>query len=187
MTYVIERGLCKVRPYLQTKSIFCKERWLGHTVEAVLAAEFKNRGMAAHARAIGRGEVALLRRAGRGRHKKKGHQGQQAESTFRVERVAGAQVAAEVIRAGDVIEYQAHVHEPPVACPPWLVGWMEHGGDCEGLVLEETADTLVIDKPAGVPVHPTGRYNENSLTVMLEHLLGYKVYGKYFVSLFNHF
>lgn len=45
-------------------------------------------------------------------------------------------------------------------------------------VVHETEDMLVINKPAGVPVHPTGRYVKNTLTEILNAELGYKLYGK---------
>lgn len=51
-------------------------------------------------------------------------------------------------------------------------------------IVSETVDMLVINKPAGVPIHPTGRYIKNSLTTILEHELGYKVYGEFFFFFF---
>jgi tRNA pseudouridine synthase 9 len=55
-----------------------------------------------------------------------------------------------VIKNGDVISHTLHRHEPPVTAQP--IG-----------VVSETDSTIVIDKPAGVPVHPAGRYNYNSV------------------------
>lgn len=43
-----------------------------------------------------------------------------------------------------------HRHEPPVTAEP--IG-----------IVHEDNDMIVIDKPAGVPVHPAGRYNFNSI------------------------
>jgi tRNA pseudouridine synthase 9 len=55
-----------------------------------------------------------------------------------------------IIKNGDVISHTLHRHEPPVTGLP--IG-----------VLHEDDDMIVINKPAGVPVHPAGRYNYNSV------------------------
>jgi 23S rRNA pseudouridine1911/1915/1917 synthase len=39
-------------------------------------------------------------------------------------------------------------------------------------VLYEDSDLLVIDKPAGLPVHPTARYHKNTLTALLRERFG---------------
>ena len=55
-----------------------------------------------------------------------------------------------IVKNGDLISHTLHRHEPPVTEQPI------------GIVYEDN-DLIVIDKPAGMPVHPTGRYNFNSL------------------------
>ena len=47
-----------------------------------------------------------------------------------------------------------HRHEPPVTANPIEI-------------VHEDEDLIVINKPAGVPVHPTGRYNYNSVTEIM--------------------
>ncbi|KAF2490036.1 pseudouridine synthase [Lophium mytilinum] len=59
-----------------------------------------------------------------------------------------------LIRNGDVITHTIHRHETPVSATPI------------GIVYEDN-DLIVINKPAGVPVHPAGRYNFNSITEIL--------------------
>ena len=59
-----------------------------------------------------------------------------------------------VVRNGDVISHTLHRHEPPVTATP--IG-----------IVHENDDFLVINKPAGVPVHPTGRYKFNSLVEII--------------------
>ena len=54
------------------------------------------------------------------------------------------------MKNGDVISHTLHRHEPPVSGQP--IG-----------VVHEDNDIIVINKPAGVPVHPAGRYNYNSI------------------------
>ena len=60
-----------------------------------------------------------------------------------------------VIEEHDVIVTRLHRHEPPVPDTPVVVLSVEEG-------------FVVVDKPAGVPVHPTGRYNKNTVVSILE-------------------
>lgn len=55
-----------------------------------------------------------------------------------------------IVKNGDIISHTLHRHEPPVTGSP--IG-----------IIHEDDDMIVISKPAGVPVHPAGRYNYNSV------------------------
>ena len=55
-----------------------------------------------------------------------------------------------IIKNGDLISHTLHRHEPPVTAQP--IG-----------IVHEDNDVIIINKPAGVPVHPSGRYNYNSV------------------------
>ena len=59
-----------------------------------------------------------------------------------------------VIKNGQMISHTLHRHEPPVTSLP--IG-----------IIHETDDLIVIDKPAGVPVHSAGRYHYNSVVEIL--------------------
>ena len=58
------------------------------------------------------------------------------------------------IKNGDIISHTLHRHEPPVTAQP--IG-----------IVHEDDDMIVINKPAGVPVHPAGRYNYNSIVEIM--------------------
>ncbi|KAK0386640.1 hypothetical protein NLU13_6475 [Sarocladium strictum] len=61
-----------------------------------------------------------------------------------------------VLINGDLICHTMHRHEPPVTADP--VG-----------VIHEDDEMIVLNKPAGVPVHPAGRYKYNSvIEIMLD-------------------
>ncbi|KIV93977.1 hypothetical protein PV10_05144 [Exophiala mesophila] len=60
-----------------------------------------------------------------------------------------------VVKNGDVISHTLHRHEPPVTAQPIRV-------------IDETDSMIVIEKPAGVPVHPAGRYNYNSVVEIMK-------------------
>jgi tRNA pseudouridine synthase 9 len=59
-----------------------------------------------------------------------------------------------IVKNGDVISHTLHRHEPPVSA-------QEIG------IVHEDNDIIVINKPAGVPVHPAGRYNYNSIVEIM--------------------
>lgn len=60
-----------------------------------------------------------------------------------------------ILRNGDLVSHKTHRHEPPVSADPILV-------------IHEDDDMLVVNKPAGIPVHPAGRYTYNSLNEILK-------------------
>jgi tRNA pseudouridine synthase 9 len=66
-----------------------------------------------------------------------------------------------VVHNGDVISHTIHRHEPPVT--PDEVG-----------IVHEDEDIIVINKPSGVPVHPAGRYNFNSVIEIVRSQRGYQ-------------
>lgn len=66
-----------------------------------------------------------------------------------------------VVKNGDMITHTIHRHEPPVTAEPVRV-------------IHEDGDIIVINKPAGVPVHPAGRYNYNSVVEILRSDRGYE-------------
>jgi tRNA pseudouridine32 synthase len=59
-----------------------------------------------------------------------------------------------IVKNGDLVSHTLHRHEPSVAAAPIAI-------------LHEDEELLVINKPAGIPVHPAGRYNYNSVLGIL--------------------
>jgi len=58
------------------------------------------------------------------------------------------------VKNGDLVSHTMHRHEPPVTAQP--IG-----------IVHEDDDIIAINKPAGMPVHPAGRYNYNSIVEVL--------------------
>lgn len=58
------------------------------------------------------------------------------------------------VKNGDLVSHTLHRHEPPVTAQ--AIG-----------VVHEDDDMVVINKPAGLPVHPAGRYNYNSIVEVM--------------------
>jgi tRNA pseudouridine synthase 9 len=59
-----------------------------------------------------------------------------------------------IVKNGDIVSHTMHRHEPPVNDKP--IG-----------IIHEDDHMMVISKPAGIPVHPAGRYNYNSVIEIL--------------------
>lgn len=66
-----------------------------------------------------------------------------------------------IVKNSDVISHKIHRHEPPITAAPIKI-------------LHKTDTMLVVDKPASVPVHPSGRYRFNSLVEILRWDHGFK-------------
>jgi tRNA pseudouridine synthase 8/2,5-diamino-6-(5-phospho-D-ribitylamino)-pyrimidin-4(3H)-one deaminase len=68
-----------------------------------------------------------------------------------------------IIRNGDLICHRIHRHEPPVSSRPVKI-------------VSQDENIVVIDKPSGVPVHPTGRFRHNTVTYILKKEHGLNVH-----------
>ncbi|KAA8912902.1 DRAP deaminase [Sphaerosporella brunnea] len=141
--YYFEDGLRKVYPYYFTFNTFCKERWRGKSLLEIFSTEFRDRPVEYYAAAIAAGTVCVV-------------------ATDKRTVLAGAPARAgldTIVQNGDMISHTMHRHEPPVTDQPI------------GIVYEDDG-IIAISKPAGVPVHPTGRYNYNSVTEIMKHERG---------------
>ncbi|KAK9454152.1 pseudouridine synthase [Dipodascopsis uninucleata] len=68
-----------------------------------------------------------------------------------------------VVRNGDLISHRIHRHEPPIPATPIKIVYQDE-------------NIIAIDKPSGIPVHPTGRYRFNTITEIMKHELGLAVH-----------
>jgi tRNA pseudouridine synthase 9 len=155
--YYFEDGLRKVHPYYFTYNTFCKERWRGKTLLEIFLKEFRDRPEEYYVRSPPHPQLDnchIDRSAQRGAI---------AAGTVCVSGTdkGGALSVPRtgidtIVNNGDMISHTMHRHEPPVTDKPI------------GVVYED--DSIVaISKPAGVPVHPTGRYNHNSVTEIMRY------------------
>ncbi|GJN91944.1 hypothetical protein Rhopal_004972-T1 [Rhodotorula paludigena] len=67
-----------------------------------------------------------------------------------------------MLRNGDLISNVLHRHEPPVVAGPIKIIY-------DGRLPGNDGETLVVEKPGSMPVHPTGRYNFNTLLEILKY------------------
>ncbi|KAK9351272.1 pseudouridine synthase [Lipomyces doorenjongii] len=68
-----------------------------------------------------------------------------------------------IVRNGERISHRIHRHEPPVPAKSIEIVFQDE-------------DIIAIDKPSGIPVHPTGRYRFNTVTEIMKHELGLYVH-----------
>lgn len=68
-----------------------------------------------------------------------------------------------IVRNGDLISHRCHRHEPSVSSR-------------EIKIVYEDENIIAIDKPSGIPVHPTGRYRFNTITKIFQHEIGKTVH-----------
>lgn len=68
-----------------------------------------------------------------------------------------------IIRNGDLISHRIHRHEPPVSSKPVKIVYQDE-------------NIVAIDKPSGMPVHPTGRFRHNTVTYILKKEHGLNVH-----------
>ncbi|AQZ16513.1 PUS6 (YGR169C) [Zygosaccharomyces parabailii] len=141
------RGLRKLRPYYHTRGAFAKGRWFGKTLLDVLLNEFRSHSEQHYLKEIQKGRFAIIR---------------QGES------LTPEEVLLSPIRNNDIVQTLAHKHEPPV------LQWAAEEDDVPGLkiagldVIYEDENLLIIDKPSGIPIHPTGQFYQNTITEILK-------------------
>ncbi|KAG3111925.1 hypothetical protein PI124_g9485 [Phytophthora idaei] len=132
-----------IEPYVHRFALFAKGRWADRSLRELFASEFPTLSTDYCVQAA---QLGLIRVNGE---------------------VADLDT---VIKGGDFFEHIKHRHEPNVHLPV--------EDSTEVLTLKslsktwihfETDELLVVDKPSGIPVHPTGSFQLNSLTHMLQH------------------
>lgn len=137
---------CVVRsiaPYVHRFALFVKGRWEGRTLRDVFADEFPTLSIVY---CMGAAELGLLQ-------------------------VNGQETRLDTkIKAGDFFEHIKHRHEPNVHLPLQTAVELSRLTSLSTKWIHlETDEWMVVNKPSGIPVHPTGTYQFNSLTLMMQH------------------
>lgn len=136
----ISNGLRYIKPYYSSRKSFVKGRWINRTLIDVLSDEFRTNSKEYYLDSISKGNYTLTR----------GGELIDALSTK--------------IRSGDLLTTVQHKHEPPVK--EWKAQTPQN---IDGIdIVFEDEKLLVIDKPSGIPVHPTGQYYQNTLTELFK-------------------
>ncbi|KAK6456738.1 DRAP deaminase and pseudouridylate synthase [Scheffersomyces xylosifermentans] len=153
--YRFEQGLRKVTPYYLTFNTHVKPRWIGRTITDIFSSEF---GDSCEAIKEDITNELIFVRSEYGR--KNGDivvKGWETLSERKLDRF-------------DIICNSKHMHEPSVPEGPASESDKNNADVKTRLkIIYEDDDLLVIDKPSGVPTHPTGNYYYNSVTEILKH------------------
>ncbi|SCU85949.1 LADA_0D11056g1_1 [Lachancea dasiensis] len=139
-------GLRKIKPYYHSRTSFAKGRWLNRKLLEVLSSEFRSQSSEEYAKAIIRQEFQIIRE----------NIALSAEETLQT-----------TIQNKDLIKTTSHKHEPPVK--QWNSEEIsKKGSTIAGIeIIHECDEMLVLNKPSGVPIHPTGQYYQNTLVEIL--------------------
>ena len=180
-----------MRPYSHSFSFSVKKRWWGFPLRAMLEAEYKNPLSAEgfYARLIDSGRVSVLRA---------GAKAASSESGPRA-------LASRLVLPNDRVTLQLHRHEPPVPDTQLIFVHQPQAqrthNDAEEVPAHSDAtlvpaaavssssspslqpvslasETLVVCKPAGVPVHASGRYQWNTVVGILKQRYGIEAWRK---------
>ncbi|VEU21107.1 DEKNAAC102055 [Brettanomyces naardenensis] len=136
MSYYLSNGLRYVRPYYHKYVANAKLRWFDRTCYDVYCSEFRNQPPEHHYAKIVHGQMKLVKNPNSRNH----HVVYEGEDLLEKVRIG----------PGDKIVHFEHVHEPPV-----LDGVPE--------IIHEDDQYVVVDKPAGIPVHPVKNYFYNTV------------------------
>lgn len=140
-------GVRNIRPYYHSRASFAKGRWFERTLLDVLVNEFNAESKEEYIDGIRKGQYRIIREG----------------SALDPE-----DVLQSPIENSDIIETSSHKHEPPVK------QWCDEEVDIEGKkvagidIVFENDDLLVLNKPNGIPIHPTGQFYQNTLTEILK-------------------
>ncbi|ODQ66285.1 pseudouridine synthase [Nadsonia fulvescens var. elongata DSM 6958] len=145
--YLIQGGLRKVVPEYDIISTFVKDRWRDRSVLEVLSTELKNRDEAYYHSQI----LAEKIKVRRGKNRKGAN----------LVTYSGVSLLEPVflLQNSDILERTIHRHEPPVH-----VGY---NADGRIDIIHEDDEICVINKPSGIPCHPTANYYHNTITEIL--------------------
>ncbi|EPY38114.1 tRNA pseudouridine synthase 9 [Angomonas deanei] len=169
-----------VVPYEYTFKVFVKGRWVGKDLLSVYKTELAHHSPAYYDQCLANGRLRCVKKQSRMDLSEDGKNAFDRHNLQRREMKRNTSILAEsgpsmddpvnpILCDGDTVLHTIHRHEVPV-----FIG--ETGADPIRLLRApiRAYGILVVDKPTGLPTHPTGRYHYNSLTGMVEYCLAPK-------------
>ncbi|ODQ81774.1 hypothetical protein BABINDRAFT_6425 [Babjeviella inositovora NRRL Y-12698] len=153
LNYIFENGMRKVLPHHVSREINVKGRWLGKTVVSILDSELAPNTQAYTRSLIDKGKISLIR----------GNVKSRKQPVQSVVYTDFESLSTIPIAQGDMFTNICHLHEPPIPLSPSETLSLD--------VVFEDEDLLIINKPSGVPVHPTGGYFYNTVTEIVKQQL----------------
>lgn len=144
--WTIQNGFIRSIPYTFTFLTWAKQRWLGRSIGEVLVKEFHDRPASYYLGALREGLIRI-----------------------NDEPLTGEMAFQRLIEEGDYIKHTIHRHEPP------LLNWERQQNSSSSAssfpritIIYHKDGFMAVNKPPGLPVHPTGRYRRNTLVSLLQ-------------------
>lgn len=134
MSYVIDGHLRRVTPYYFQYKTNIKQRWIGKTVYDIFESDLGQ--LRAHIADDIHGHRLQLK----------------TKTDGKQDFLPVAQLSSRPLQQHDIIYNKKHIHEPPVP----------YNGPVP--IIYQDANLVVVNKPSGVPTHPTGNYRLNTVT-----------------------
>lgn len=155
--YYFENGLRRVKPYYFSFKTHVKSRWLNRTIIDIFTQELgQNPGIIKQE--IMDELIYVIT-----------NQGKREDSRI----IKGWERLKErKIQERDIICNCMHIHEPAVPNLEDSVGNIHQQIGLSFEVIHKDRDVLVINKPAGIPTHPTGNFRYNSISEIVKVELG---------------
>lgn len=142
--YFVQKGLRFVVPHPHTYRTNVKARWCGKPILQVFQQEFRDRCATYYEEAVKERRILISGKPC---------------------------LTSTVLKMGDVIEHHIHRHEPVVPDDGPLVWLRPKPLDPPANI--NLDHVVILNKPSGVPVHPTGRYYYNSIKEILRYQEGF--------------
>ncbi|XBW37203.1 hypothetical protein QEN19_002783 [Hanseniaspora menglaensis] len=173
---IFSKGLRKIKPFYDVRKCTLKGRFFNKTLLQILTDEFRLKNQEEHASDIKNGKYKIYK------HLKKAELEEvlAANPNYSNEISAYQDIVSYFFKQNDYYTVSQHKHEP------YSLQWSkdektDFGNNiiCGMDILENNDEYIVVDKPAGLIVHPSASYYENSLTNVLFHGTGQKFYSTY--------
>lgn len=138
MSYVFDGRLRRVTPYYFQYKTHVKQRWEGRTIPQVFESDL-GQSLRLSQEDIKQNRLQL-----------------QVKGKEKPVIIQGEKLITQPLRQHDIILNYKHIHEPPI---PW-------SGPI-GIIYQDPS-LIVVNKPSGIPTHPSGNFRFNSVTEIVK-------------------
>lgn len=138
MSYVFDGRLCRVTPYYFQYKTHVKQRWVGRTIPQVFESDLGQSSSLSY-EDIKHDRLQL-----------------QIKDKGKPVIIQGEKLITQPLRQHDIILNYKHIHEPPIV-------W---SGPIS--IIYQDPSLIVVNKPSGIPTHPSGNFRYNSVTEIVK-------------------
>ncbi|GMF57015.1 unnamed protein product [[Candida] boidinii] len=163
--YYFKNGLRFVKPYNQYVQTKIKTNWAGRTVTDILKNEFTARNMDYVKKCIDTGDMSITRKLTNeiSQNQFSKNNWKQVVKSTDLYKLTGESLYTELLKKNDIMGNTIHRHEIPVLHD---INWLNPDGTIP--IIYEDSKIIVINKPPGIPIHPTIGYVYNTILEILK-------------------